>query len=151
MNRLFAEHGVSIREAFTLRGAEREGIIEQINGVIELDGNIYLVEVKWWGDPLGPSEISQHLVRVSHRGHARGIFVSNAGYTVASLQICKEALQRTVVVLCELSEFVDLLEKELPLQRFLKEKIQAAVIDKKPLHPVWKSRLTTRATASRPR
>jgi hypothetical protein len=134
LNRLFAAYGLSVREAFVLRGAEGEGIIEQIDGVIELDGEIYLVEVKWWGDPLGPGEISQHLVRVYHRGHARGIFISHSGYTVASVNICAEALQRTVVVLCELSEFVHLLERELPLQAFLKAKVQAAVIEKKPLH-----------------
>jgi len=134
LNRLFAAYDVSVREAFTLRGSEGEGIVEQIDGVVELDGGLYLVEVKWWGDPLGPSEISQHLVRVYHRGHARGIFIANAGYTPASLNICTEALQRTVVILCELSEFVHLLERELPLRPFFKEKVRAALIEKKPLH-----------------
>jgi len=99
-----------------------------------LKGEIYLVEVKWWGDPLGPGEISQHLVRVYHRGHARGIFVSYSGYTSASMKICVEALQRTVVVLCELREFVDLLEKEIDLREFFDKKVEAAIIDKKPFH-----------------
>lgn len=134
LNRLFAAHDVSVREAFTLRGGEGEGIVEQIDGVVELDGDLYLVEVKWWGEALGPGEISQHLVRVYHRGHARGIFIANAGYTPAAQNICKEALQRTVVILCELSEFVHLLERELPLRPFFKEKVRAAVIEKKPLH-----------------
>jgi hypothetical protein len=134
LNRLFAANDMSVREAFTLRGSEGEGIVEQIDGVVEIDGDLYLVEVKWWGEALGPAEISQHLVRVYHRGHARAIFVANAGYTPAAQNICKEALQRTVVILCELSEFVHLLERELPLRPFFKEKIQAAVIDKKPLH-----------------
>lgn len=134
LNRLFTVHGISVREAFTLRGSEGEGIIEQIDGAIELDGDIYLLEVKWWGEPLGPGDISQHLVRVYHRGYSRGIFIANAGYTAASLNICKEALQKTVIVLCELREFVQLLEGELSLINFFKEKIQIAIVDKNPLH-----------------
>lgn len=134
LNRLFGAHGISVREAFTLRGAEGEGIIEQIDGAIELEGDIYFVEVKWWGEALGPGDVSQHLVRVYHRGYARGIFIANAGYTTASLNICKEALQKTVIVLCELSEFVHLMERELSLIAFFKEKIQTAIAEKKPLH-----------------
>jgi len=50
------------------------------------------------------------------------------------MKICVEALQRTVVVLCELREFVDLLEKEIDLREFFDKKVEAAIIDKKPFH-----------------
>jgi Restriction endonuclease len=57
--------------------AERSAhMVEQIDGVIERDGELYLVEIKWWSVPLEPGELSHHLVRVSNRGHARGIFIS---------------------------------------------------------------------------
>lgn len=134
MNRLFGVHGVGIREAFTIRSPEGHGVIEQIDGAIELDGNVYLVEMKWWGEALGPADVSQHLVRVYHRGYARGMFISNAGYTPAAIDICRESLQRTVVVLSELREYVDLLEKEASLRDWLKAKIDAAITHKNPLH-----------------
>ncbi len=134
LNKLFSAAGILISEAFTLRGNDGEGVIEQIDGVIELDNNLYLVEMKWWNDPLGPGDVSQHLVRVFYRGHARGIFISSSGYTPAAINTCREALQKSVVVLCLLEEIVLLLENELTLKEFLKEKIQAAIIHKNPLH-----------------
>jgi hypothetical protein len=84
------------------------GSSEQTDGVIELDGELYLVEVKWWGEPLGPGEVAQHLVRVFSRGHARGIFVSASEYTAAAVLTCKESLARAVFVLCALEEFAHL-------------------------------------------
>lgn len=38
------------------------GVVEQIDGVIELQGDLYLVEMKWWQDALGPGDVAQHLV-----------------------------------------------------------------------------------------
>lgn len=134
LNRLFDTSGILIREAFTITGVEGEGVIEQIDGVVEIDGDVYLTEMKWWDKPLGPGEVSQHLVRVFGRGHARGIFVSNSGYTQAAEKTCRESLQRSVVVLCELEEFVHLLESEGDLKKFLRAKINASIIHKNPLY-----------------
>lgn len=134
LNRLFGAAGILITEAFTLRGSDGEGVVEQIDGVVEIDNHLYLVEMKWWSEALGPGDVSQHLVRVFYRGHARGIFISTSGYTPAAINTCREALQKSVVVLCHLEEIVLLLEKELTLKAFLKEKIQAAIIHKNPLH-----------------
>jgi hypothetical protein len=133
LNGIFAANGILVREAFTLR-LDGHGVVEQIDGVIELDGELYLVEVKWWQDPLGPGDVSQHLVRVFNRGHARGIFVSASGYTPAAIVTCKESLTRAVFVLCALDEFVILLEQEADLRDFLKKKIAAAIADKEPYH-----------------
>ena len=48
--------------------------------------------------------------------------------------MCRESLQRTVVVLSELRELVDLLEKEASLREWLKTKVDAAITHKNPLH-----------------
>ena len=69
LNRLFKTSGVAVREAFAIKGNEGEGIVEQIDGLIELDGHLYLVEMKWHADPLGVDLVSQHLVRVFNRGN----------------------------------------------------------------------------------
>lgn len=45
MNRLFQINKISVREAFTVR-IDGQGVMEQIDGVIELEGQLYLVEMK---------------------------------------------------------------------------------------------------------
>ena len=81
---------------------------------------------------MGKGDVSQHLVRVFGRGHARGIFISASNYTVPAITTCKESLQQTVIVLCNLQELVALLEQERNLKDTLSKKIQAAMIDKNP-------------------
>lgn len=134
LNRIFKASSILVREAFTLKGTQGDGIIEQIDGVVEIDGEIYLVEMKWWNEPLGVPEVSQHLVRIYHRGYIRGIFISSSGYTAPAINTCKEALQKTVVVLCKLEEIVKLLEQEGSLKDLLKAKIKAAIVDKNPMY-----------------
>jgi restriction system protein len=136
LNRLFKVSGISVREAFTLTGDEAQGIVEQIDGVVEIDGHLYLVEVKWWGDPLGPGDIAQHQVRVMGRGHVRGIFISASGYTPAAIKACADALSIALFVLCDLEELVRGVDAEMPLADFLRRKIQGAAIERKPLTKV---------------
>ncbi len=133
LNRLFDFNGILIREAFEIVGDEGEGITEQIDGVVEIDGYLYLVEMKWWKDPLGTAQVSPHLVKVFNRGHVGGILISNSGYTRPAIKTCREALAQKSVMLCELEEIVMLLEQQTGLKDFLKRKINAAVIEKKPL------------------
>lgn len=132
LNRLFAAHGILVREAFALRTEDGRTIEEQIDGAVEIDGHIYLAELKWWDKPLGVGDVAQHLVRVFYRGHTRGIFISASRYTGPAIQSCKEALQKAVIVLCDLAEIVRLLECEADLKSFLKEKINASILDKNP-------------------
>ena len=133
LNRLFDTSEILVRESFTLRGDEGEGIVEQIDGVVEIDGELYLVEVKWWKEALGPGDVAQHQVRVFSRSQARGIFISASGYTDAAVLKCKETLSMAVFVLCELEELVHTLEAEKPLVEFFKAKIRGTVVDREPL------------------
>ncbi|MFI1034667.1 hypothetical protein [Streptomyces sp. NPDC020951] len=61
LNRIFSLDGIGIREAFTLRLEDGEAA-EQIDGVVELDGQIYLVEVKWWAKPLDINPIRRRFI-----------------------------------------------------------------------------------------
>src|SRR5713101_4426451 len=72
LNRLFSFAGFLVREAFTINGDEAQGIVEQIDGVVEIDGMLYLVEMKWWEKPIGRTEIAPHLVSVYGRGDVGG-------------------------------------------------------------------------------
>lgn len=136
LNRLFKAYDISVRESFTLKGNEAEGIVEQIDGVVELNGEIYLVEMKWWEAPIGVGEVSRHLVRIYHRRHARGIYISSSDYTEPAIKTCKEALTQSTIVLCLLQEIVYMLEREEDLKSLLDKKIQAAIIDKNPFFKV---------------
>jgi hypothetical protein len=134
LNNLFKHSEILVREAFTLRGWNAEGVIEQIDGVVEIDGEVYLVEMKWLKDRADKGDVSEQLVRVFSRSDARGIIVSASGFTNPAVTTCREALHHRVVVLCELEEFVRLLEQERGLREVLKAKINAAIIDKNPLY-----------------
>jgi restriction endonuclease Mrr len=132
INSLFKAYGILVREAFSLTGDASEGVVEQIDGVIELDSHLYFVEMKWWKEPIGVPEISQHLVRVYHRAESRAIIISASDFTAPAVSTCKEALQQKVVVLCTLQEIVFLLENQRDLCELVKKKVQAAIVDRNP-------------------
>lgn len=133
LNRVFRWYGIALREAFTIRKSEDGSAIEQIDGVVALDGGVYLVEIKWWNTALGPGDVSQHLVRVFNRGQARGIFIANPGYTDAAVITCKESLQRAVFVLATLEEIFHVVDAASDLQTYLRAKVDAAMVEKNPL------------------
>jgi len=137
LNRLFDAYGMLVRESFTVKGACGEGIIEQIDGVVEIDGDLYLVEMKWWNKPIGTNEVSPHLVRVYGRGsQAKGIFISYTDYTEPAIDTCRQALAGgALVALCTLSEIVAVLERYeqgADLRAMLRSKVHTALLDKKP-------------------
>lgn len=136
LNRLFEIHGILIRESFKLMDEECKGIAEQIDGVIEIDGALYLVEMKWTKDKTDIGDVSRHLVRVYHRNCSRAIFISSSGYTTAAIKTCKEALQLTVIALFTLEEIVWILDSEKDLMDFLRKKINAAITDKIPFFTI---------------
>ena len=133
-----------MRESFAIVSELGHGVIEQIDGVVELDGHIYLVEMKWLKELVGVSEVSQHLVRVFNRSASRGIFISYSDYTTPAIATCKESLSKAVVVLCTLQEFVTLLESDMGLEDFLKAKIRGSIIDKQPYRARLRNELRER-------
>lgn len=136
LNRLFKANDILVKESFALVGDNGQGILEQIDGVIEIDGYIFLVEMKWWREKLGKNEVSPHLVNVYNRGQAGGILISALGFTEPAIETCKEALTQRTVVLCELEELVNLLEHRRDLKDFLKTKIRIAITEKKPFKKI---------------
>lgn len=134
LNRLFALNGLGIREAFHLVGDCHEGIVEQIDGAIALEGEVYFVEMKWLKKPVGVDEIAPHLVRLFARGEARGIFISQSRFTEPAIAQSRDALAHRVSVLCELEEIVHVLEREADLADYLQRKVEAAITERRPLH-----------------
>ena len=134
LNDLFKVFGISIKDAFTLCGQFGQGIIEQIDGVIEIDGEIYIVEMKWLKDPLGKAEMSEHLVRIFNRGGARGLIISASGFSKPAYETAKEALAHKVIILVHLREIVDILEELGDLKELLKQKVRSAITEKNPYY-----------------
>ena len=132
LNRLFACFEIAVRESFSITGDEGEGVVEQIDGVIEMDGHLYFVEMKWWRDPVGVPEISQHMMRVFLRAEARALIISASDFTAPAVATCKEALSQKVVSLCTLRELVALLDAHGDLRDFLRRKVRATIMDKNP-------------------
>jgi restriction system protein len=132
MNRLFQAFGILVKEAFHLVGEPGEGIVEQIDGVIELSAVLHFVEMKWYKEPVGTGEVAQHLVRLMSRAEARGLFISASDYTDPAIRTCREFLQHKTLALVHLQEIVQVLERGQELGDFLLEKIQAAQIHKNP-------------------
>jgi len=132
LNNLFAAYDILVQKSFHLVGTTGEGITEQIDGVIELKGHAYFVEVKWYKEPVGVPQISEHLVRLMSRAEARGLFISASDFTEPAVSTCREFLQQKIMALVQLSEIVYVLERQAELADFLIAKVDAAHIHKNP-------------------
>ena len=132
LNDLFRAHGILVREYFRRKAPDTSVVVEQIDGVIELNGQIYLVEMKWLDSPVGMVEFMPHLGRLFLRANAHGIFIATNGYTESVVTECRTALSKRTMFLCSLHEFVMLLQRQDDLAEFLKRKSQAAIVEKNP-------------------
>lgn len=133
MNRWCAAAGLLVREAFTVRGHQGEGVVEQIDGVISIRNHLYLVEMKWHAERLGVEHVGLHMARVFSRGAAvRGLFISASGFTDPAISQIRDNLGRIVFALCELEELVALSGRDGDLSSFLEKKIEAAILDRNP-------------------
>lgn len=133
LNGLFRAFGISVHDSFHLVGEQGEGIVEQVDGVIELKNALYFVEMKWYKEHVGKAQISEHLVRLMGRAEARGLIISASDFTEPAVRTSREFLQHKVVVLCHLEEIVSLLDHHRDLSDFLNQKIEAAIIHKTPI------------------
>lgn len=136
LNKLFEVNDVAVRDAFVRVGTGGEGIVEQIDGAIGLDAHVYLVEAKWWTDPIGVVEMRDFLSKVHGRADGRGVYISATGYTKPAVAACREALDSRIVVLSTLEEILTVLESGGDLTLFLQQKVRAAQLDKNPFATV---------------
>lgn len=132
LNDLFKAYGIHVCEDFRRKDPDSSVVLEQIDGVIELNGSIHLVEMKWLKDPVGVAEFGPHLVRVFGRANAKGIFISSSSFTTPVIKQCAEFLNQRTTFLCSLQEIVLLLQRQEDLVALLKRKSQAAIVDKNP-------------------
>lgn len=114
---LFNAFGLAAQEPFRLRG-------EQIDGSFLLGSNIYLLEAKWHGQPIGVAELHTFHGKIEQKAAwTRGLFVSNSGFTDDGLV----AFGRGKRVICmDGLDLYEMLERELPLTHVLELKVRRA-------------------------
>jgi restriction endonuclease Mrr len=136
LNDLFRAYGIHVKEDFKRIDLMDGSVVEQIDGVIEFDNQLYLVEMKWLKNPVGVNEIAPHMVRLFSRADARGIFISTSEYTAPVISECTNHLNNKTMILSSVKEFVMLLMSERDLVAMLRQKVNAALTDKKVFHEV---------------
>ena len=133
LNGYFREYQVLVKEDFKRTGQSGEGIIEQIDGIVDVDNTIYLVEMKWKKEPIGSDDIYAHLGRIYHRTSAHGMFISASTYSASGITAAREAqLKDALLILFDLEEFVRVIEREDDFKAYLRTRIQNAIIEKDP-------------------
>ncbi len=133
LNNYFKTYQILVKEDFKRVGEPGEGIVEQIDGIVEVDNQIFLAEMKWKKDSIGAEDIYSHLGRIYHRASAHGIFISASGYTASGISAAKEALvKNALLVMFDLEEFVKVIENEIDFKNYLRDKIKTAIIEKDP-------------------
>lgn len=139
LNALFKSYGVLIDEDFRRKGMDGVGVVEQIDGVIQIDGELMLVEMKWWAEKISHVELSPHLSRLMIREGVSGLFISNSEFTPAAIQTAEQFLNQRTLVLCTLEEIVALLEREGDLVEFIRRKLRAARINRMPYKKILRA------------
>ncbi|MFU0505326.1 restriction endonuclease [Pseudaminobacter sp. NGMCC 1.201702] len=114
---LFNAFGLVAQEPFRLRG-------EQIDGSFLLASDIYLLEAKWHGQPIGVAELHTFHGKIEQKAAwTRGLFVSNSGFTDDGLV----AFGRGKRVICmDGLDLYEMLEREIPLTQVLERKVRRA-------------------------
>lgn len=114
---LFDAFGLAAQEPFRLRG-------EQIDGSFQLGSEIYLLEAKWQGQPIGVAELHTFHGKIEQKAAwTRGLFVSNSSFTDDGLV----AFGRGKRVICmDGLDLYEMLDRELPLTQVLERKVRRA-------------------------
>ena len=132
LNDLFRAYGILIREDFKRQDPTCSVVVEQIDGVIEFEGSIYLVEMKWLSTSVGVADLGSHMMRLFAREGVRGLFISNSDYSASAIAECITHSNNKTMALLTLREIVMLLMSERDLMALLRSKVRAAILDKKP-------------------
>ncbi|MBG6148113.1 hypothetical protein IWQ51_006269 [Labrenzia sp. EL_142] len=114
---LFDASGLAAQEPFRLRG-------EQIDGSFQFGGDVYLLEAKWQGRPIGVAALHTFQGKIEQKAAwTRGLFVSNSGFSDDGLA----AFGRGKRVICvDGLDLYEMLDREIPLTQVLERKVRRA-------------------------
>lgn len=115
--RLFRAYGLQPNSPFRLVG-------EQVDGSFKFDGEFYLVEAKWHSARTPAADLRNFHGKVQEKASwARGLFISNTGFTEEGLQ----AFGRAKSIVCmDGLDLWTMLDRRIPLTEVLERKIRRA-------------------------
>jgi hypothetical protein len=123
----FNTFGLQAREPFRLRG-------EQIDGSLQLQGETYLIEAKWHSAQTPAADLHAFHGKVEQKAAwARGLFISNSGFTPDGLIAFGKAKR---VICMDGLDLFDTLDRELPLDQVIARKARRAAETGQPFERV---------------
>lgn len=132
LNELFTFFKISIRESFCIADEESGKIYEQIDGTIELNNYLTLVEIKWEHDPIGVNPLSRFMTRLFVRSNVDGIIISYSSFTDTAPPIAKEGLSQRTVALVDLQDISKILTLKKDLPEYFASLIREVRLTKNP-------------------
>jgi hypothetical protein len=119
LGELFERFGLAPRSALRLVG-------EQIDGSFKLQGQTYLVEAKWHGPQIGFADLMTFSGKVAGKASwARGLFVSNSGFTAEGLEAFSRGRQ-TNLICADGLDLYEVVSRRVSLIDVLEEKARRA-------------------------
>ena len=119
LSELFEVHGLAPKGSFRLIG-------EQIDGSFRLHGEVYLLEAKWHGPKIGVADLLTFSGKVAGKAAwARGLFVSNSGFTAEGLEAFGRGRQTNLICMDGL-DLYEVLARRVSLVTVVDEKARRA-------------------------
>jgi hypothetical protein len=113
LNELFGLFDLTPRAAYSL---ERE----QIDGAFTFDTDDYILEARWWQEPIGREHLDVFKSKISRKGkNALGLYISVSGFTRDALQ---EYSSSTPFITLEGCDLMAVLEERVRLSELLHRK-----------------------------
>lgn len=129
LNTLFNTFDMRARSPFRLVG-------EQIDGSIEFEGNIYLIEAKWQNALVGNSDLLALHGKVGGKATwSRGIFISYSGFTQEGLEAFSKGRPTNLIAVTG-QDLYFILEGGMPLDQMIRLKARLAAEEGRVYVPV---------------
>lgn len=124
LNDIFSYFKISVKEDFLIYDDETGKNYEQIDGVVEINHYLTLVEMKWEKTPIGADKVARFMSRLLVRKNVDGIVISYSSFADTAILTAKEALAISVLALVDLKDIFDALNQEKDLADFFSELIK---------------------------
>jgi len=129
LNILFKTFDIKARPPFRLVG-------EQLDGSIEFEGNIYLIEAKWQNAPVGNADLLVLNSKVCGKAAwSRGIFISYSGFTKEGLEAFSKGRPTNLIAVTG-QDLSFILEGGMPLDQMIRLKARLAAEEGRVYVPV---------------
>lgn len=132
LNDIFAYFKIGIKEDFTIYDEEIGKNYEQIDGVVEINHYLTLVEMKWEKEPIGVDKVARFLSRLLVRKNVDGVIISYSSFAETAIPTAKEALAISVLALVDLRDIFNVLNQKKDLAEFFSEVIKNVKLYKNP-------------------